>query len=349
MRRFPSPALASKGLVLLVLLHLSCTARAAKITEFPLLANSRPFFITLGPDGRLWFTDVDASKIGAITRDGAPQEWDTETSAAGPIGITVVGPRLYFTEGIGRFGSIDVNGVQGPESGPLGALREIVGGPDGRVWMTLDTGLLAHRVLSNGPSDAYFDAPTPSAYPRGIAIGSDGRIWFTEPESDRIGACSPEGAPCVDYPVTSMAASLKGIAAGPDGNLWFAEYGANKVGKMSPAGAMLAEYPVPTADAGLEGIAAGPDGNVWFTEKVANKIGRVTPSGVVTEYPIPTPQTSPVSLTTGPDGNIWFTEGNKIGRLQVFIPGDVDDSGTVDVLDVFYLINFLFAAGPPPK
>jgi hypothetical protein len=28
--------------------------------------------------------------------------------------------------------------------------------------------------------------------------------------------------------------------------------------------------------------------------------------------------------------------------------GDVDGSGSIDLADVFYLINFLFAGGPPP-
>ena len=30
------------------------------------------------------------------------------------------------------------------------------------------------------------------------------------------------------------------------------------------------------------------------------------------------------------------------------VNGDADGDGTVGVLDVFYLINYLFAAGPPP-
>jgi hypothetical protein len=29
--------------------------------------------------------------------------------------------------------------------------------------------------------------------------------------------------------------------------------------------------------------------------------------------------------------------------------GDADGSGAVDVSDVFYLINYLFAGGPAPK
>ena len=35
-------------------------------------------------------------------------------------------------------------------------------------------------------------------------------------------------------------------------------------------------------------------------------------------------------------------------QLPVRYPGDVDASGALNVNDVFFLINFLFAGGPPP-
>jgi hypothetical protein len=32
----------------------------------------------------------------------------------------------------------------------------------------------------------------------------------------------------------------------------------------------------------------------------------------------------------------------------VYIHGDANGDGVVDIADVFFLINFLFAGGPPP-
>jgi hypothetical protein len=36
-------------------------------------------------------------------------------------------------------------------------------------------------------------------------------------------------------------------------------------------------------------------------------------------------------------------------RACVGPPGDADGNGTLDVADVFYTINFLFAGGPAPQ
>jgi hypothetical protein len=47
----------------------------------------------------------------------------------------------------------------------------------------------------------------------------------------------------------------------------------------------------------------------------------------------------------GQDGDGW---GVYAQRFAFCRPGDVDNSNTVDVADVFYLINYLFASGPAP-
>jgi streptogramin lyase len=42
-------------------------AAAGTITEFPTPTKSAPIGITAGPDGNLWFTEENVSKIGRIT------------------------------------------------------------------------------------------------------------------------------------------------------------------------------------------------------------------------------------------------------------------------------------------
>jgi len=61
--------------------------------------NSGPSGITAGPDGNLWFTEIDASKIGRITPSGTITEFPTPTAHSAPAGITA-GPdgNLWFTE-----------------------------------------------------------------------------------------------------------------------------------------------------------------------------------------------------------------------------------------------------------
>jgi virginiamycin B lyase len=62
-------------------------------------AASFPNFITLGPDGALWFTEGNAGKIGRITTAGAVTEFTIPTAASGPFGIAT-GPdgSIWFTE-----------------------------------------------------------------------------------------------------------------------------------------------------------------------------------------------------------------------------------------------------------
>jgi hypothetical protein len=100
----------------------------------------------------------------------------------------------------------------------------------------------------------------------------------------------------------------------------------------------------------LHVVRAGADGNVWFTENGGGKVARITKNGAVTEYAVPDAG-AVTAMTAGPDGNIWFLDEtrNRIYRLRLFIPGDVNDDGVVTVADVFYLINDLFAGGPAPE
>src|SRR2546425_277776 len=74
------------------------------ITEFTIpTANSGPYEITSGPDGNLWFTEINTNKIGKITTAGVITEFTVPTANSGPLGITT-GPdgNLWFTEGGGK-------------------------------------------------------------------------------------------------------------------------------------------------------------------------------------------------------------------------------------------------------
>jgi hypothetical protein len=59
------------------------------------------------------------------------------------------------------------------------------------------------------------------------------------------------------------------------------------------------------------------------------------------------------SRPRGPFVVVWQSNQVASAKYDIFgqrfcLNGDVDGSGTVDVADVFYLINYLFASGPPP-
>src|SRR5215471_13915532 len=94
------------------LLSLLCAVTAAwalsgKIIEFPVpTANSGPFGITAGPDGNLWFTELNANSIGRITTAGVITEFPVTTDGAPAFIAAGADFNLWFIESnskIGRF------------------------------------------------------------------------------------------------------------------------------------------------------------------------------------------------------------------------------------------------------
>jgi streptogramin lyase len=68
--------------------------------EFPVpTAGGVPNGITAGPDGNLWFTELNADKIGRITPAGEIVEFPLPTTNSQTLGITA-GPdgNLWFAE-----------------------------------------------------------------------------------------------------------------------------------------------------------------------------------------------------------------------------------------------------------
>jgi virginiamycin B lyase len=106
--------------------------------------------IAAGPDGALWFTEVDARAIGRITTGGLISER--------PATVT------------GRPG-------------------EIVTGPDGNLWFTVNTGFdgwLA-RMTPGGAVREFKAGITPGSHLRDLTAGPDGTLWFTDDNARRIG------------------------------------------------------------------------------------------------------------------------------------------------------------------
>jgi len=305
-------------------------AQTNSISEFP--AGQPIGSITTGPDGALWFPELNTARtaevIARLSTDGVLTEFLLPARCL-IFGITS-GPdgAIWFTDVFSRVGRITTTGnvTFYPISDEA---DDIVTGPDGALWFT-ESGLnLIGRITTSG-SLTEFVVPSaapplsnlpPTSDPFGITAGSDGALWFVERRLNQIGRITTDGF-FTEYQIPTLLSGATEIAAGPDGALWFTEVDAGVIGRITTGG-LISEFPLPGA--GPEsfiwptGIARGPDGAMWFTERLTNKIGRITKDGVITEFPVPTEFSDPIGITAGADGAMWFTEerASQIGRIQV--------------------------------
>jgi parallel beta-helix repeat protein len=272
----------------------------ASFQEFPVpgATGRSPGGITQGPDGRMWFTQLDEKKVGAISTTGTIQQFEV---ASGPTGITL-GPdaNLWFLQNEGHeIGRLTPGGVLTEFPVPSlfavaqGLFEGITTGPDGNIWYTDASSTRIGRLTPAGT----ITEQSVSGAPFAITAGPDHNLWFGK-FFGGVGHIRPTFTDPGDIP---------GITAGPDGNIWYTDTRANKIGRVTPAG-VVTEFAVPTTASEPGDITTGPDGNLWFTEISGNRIGRITPAGVITEVHIPTPGSRPQGIATGPDGKLWFTQ-----------------------------------------
>ena len=151
------------------------------VTFFPTLTpDAGPADITAGPDGNVWFTEGQISRIGRITPTGACTVFDP-TSNAGLIAITT-GPdgNIWFTESA-RIGRITPTGAITEFAAPTGFYQDMTAGPDGNVWFVSQTSTGINRITPAGVITT-FDGSVAGGNPNffGIATGPDARLWIAE-------------------------------------------------------------------------------------------------------------------------------------------------------------------------
>ncbi|HWW75446.1 MAG TPA: SBBP repeat-containing protein, partial [Pyrinomonadaceae bacterium] len=307
---------------------------ANRIQEFTLpKPRSAPYAITAGPDGNLWFTELNAFRIGRVTPSGVFTEYNI------PSGTTAnditVGPdgNIWFTERGGLVLGRIIPATGAVAEFPVSATNPpngITAGPDGNLWFTEElNAAFIGRFTPPAGSATPPPSPTPSGEEFGISNtatritkGPDNNLWFTEYNSDLFGRAVPGPTPVIDE--FGNGAGGVAITAGPDGNLWYTGQSQPVIGRIVPTlSPTFTEYTIPSLDFATF-IAAGPDGKLWFTENDGGKIGNITPTASPSPTPInelhtPTSNSGPNGITAGPDGNIWFTmtRVNKIGRYAL--------------------------------
>jgi len=304
------------------------------VGEFPVpAASSGPNGIAAGPDGALWFTELNGNQIGRITTAGTISEFPIPAAGSSPASIAAgADGALWFTEFNGnKIGRITTAGAftEFPIPTAGSAPASITAGPDGALWFTESHASKIGRITTAG-AISEFAVSALSSNPQTIAAGPGGALWFTE-AGPKIGRITTAGA-FTEFTTTSTSLPTS-ITAGPDGALWFTDNGAlntggaNYIDRITTVGA-LTQYPIASPATGMESITVGSDGALWFTE-TAGAIGRMTTVGVESDYSVATANAAPAVIAPGPDGALWFTEnlGGKIGRVAL-VPASLSISKT---------------------
>jgi virginiamycin B lyase len=239
-----------------------------KITTFRTPTLCEPAFMTLGPDGNVWFGEGSSGRIAFIT----------------PAGQIIEHQFSFFGVSVG-----------------------ITTGSDGNIWFSDQTDHAIWRYNLSTGIFTEFKTPTPNSFPGDMTLGDDGNVWFTEQAIGKFAKITPSGVITeftgVDAP-TSIAAGPDGnlwiasaftpaisrvttagvittfpvphtpsiIRPGADDNLLFTSFTGNTIASITTDGVVTESTPF--ANSAPLGITVGTRGQVWFLGNGSNRVYR---------------------------------------------------------------------------
>lgn len=316
--------------------------------------DSSPTDLHFDHQGNLWFTMINANKIGKLVpaqaKAGGSEgitEYPVPTPDSNPHYLTIDSrDRVWFTERQGnklgmldpRTGTITEYAIPTPQSEP----HHLAFDTRGTLWF-LEFG--ANKVGKFDPDSGVFQEyaiPTPGGHPHDLVIDGKGRLWFTlggrffagQP-TNRLGMLDPATGQIVEFRIPPEDSVPHGITAGTGDDLWMTLFFQDKIVRVttSPSGlTRLTEYPVPSKRSQPHDLALDAARNtIWFTTHRGNSIGKLDLSKAeagtskgMDEFPVPCDRCNPNSIVLDREGHVWFTEmgmffrgrfANKIGRL----------------------------------
>lgn len=277
------------------------------LTEFPV---PPPTFaletIIRGPDGRMWFTNVQTDNghgpgnMEAITMDGQISVYGNFPRACySPFGMTI--------------------------------------GADGDIWVA--GGHCVAQVAPTGQFTIHKLGPNNNV--AFIVAGRDGNLWGLDNVQTTIDRISYQGH-VTTFPINDPVYNFYGIIQ-VGNNLYFAKEAADQIGIFNEFTFKQSEVDIPTPQAYPAKLALGPDQNIWFTEFGSNKIGvllrdiiSVSPSSVT----IAVGGTSLLTVSEVPPNQNWTATSSNpnvatVSALgsQFTVTGAGSGSCTVTVKD----------------
>jgi streptogramin lyase len=209
--------------------------------------GSQAYKITTGPDGNLWFTEYNGTRIG---------KFDVTTKLA-----TEYGPLLS-------------------------PATSITAGPDGNLWFAERSGdgstSVIGRITPAGAITEYTATPVPGSV-AALTGGADGHVWFVKDGfgGPAVGRIDPATGVFTTFMggLNGAFSLFGGIALGGDGNVWFTSYYDGLIGRVTPAG-VITEFTGVAPNTQLNAITAGPQiagaNTLWVTDPTNKSIAKLT-------------------------------------------------------------------------
>lgn len=282
--------------------------------------------LALGPDGNVWVTQQDQSRLVRITPQGGVRYFPL-APGLGPHGIAFDrhGHMWITLQFVNEIAKVNLNGrithtyrIPKPAEPHGLAIAN-----DGAIWWTGKYGGNIGRLNPRTGRMRIFALPDRYSQPIYIQQGC-GAMYFTELTHSRIGSITNSGT-IKEYrtPTDPPDGGSRPIAVAiRHCKVWFTEERGHRFGVLDPKTGKITEYPLPrpTDTDLLASLAFGPTGTLWLElngPTGVDAIGRVGADMKVSLFDVPTQNAVLHRIILGPDGNMWFTEvgADKVGYI----------------------------------
>ncbi len=309
--------------------HVDISDEALHATFRYFTAPTRNFThsLSIGADGKVWFTEFDylSNKVGSFDPANQQfQEYESPTPRSVPHNPWVArNGMVWFSEVIARkLAVIDpetgkITEYPVPDKAGLHTLRE---DSQGNI-------LTSGNVTRFNPHTQTFTVlGTPSTYD--VAVDAHDNAWGasgTEGKEGLFRVDSKTGDIKI-YPVADMK-SVRGIEVDAQQNVWFGDVTNHRLGKFDQKTGQFTYYKPPTSNFGAYGIVIDKKtGTLWIADFLGANLDRFNPTtGKFIEYPFPDRKQMDRFFSLDPQGRVWFTDFTN-GRIGVLETDDMKTS-----------------------
>jgi len=316
-----------------------CPLPAAEVSELKATVRSwdvptkggKPYAVTVGPDGSVWFSEESANKIGQLDpKTGKCKEYPiTEEKNVAPHGLAAdSNGNVWFAASLGGFiGRLD------PNSGKVTVYKmpdpkatdpeSLAFDRKGILWFTVQNANMVGKLDPTSGMITLKPAPSANAHPTGIIVMQQGFPVFAEPGANKIGSIAPDSFLAHDFSLPPGTRSKKLAIAPDDNTLYFTDYVSGNLGKLDVSIGAMVLMPTPSgAESVPSGITISADGTVWYCEtgvQPNNLIHFLPRTNAFARTPIPFVSSAVTSMAAAPDGRIYFVSSDvdKIGVVEV--------------------------------